>query len=190
MNTMELGPLLLRFRPDPYPWQGTPAAGGDQQTGRAHVAAVTGPGGIAIDVAVISWEASREVAALDCYGSPPRLQRLGRGGRIGIHAFPDDEWMELRISRLTSPDWSSEFQTTIGEVDSVSRLGMARTLSDLGAAGIGTRADVLGEAGRRRNELAVSFPSGDTVVPIAAYCFVRVLPLLYGHGLDNASLAR
>jgi hypothetical protein len=189
VNTLELGPLRLSFRADPYTWQGTPAAGGDQQTGQAQVTAVTGPGGIAIDLAVIAWESSKEVAALDCYGSPPRIQRLGRGGRIGLHASSDNEWMELRISRLTSPDWSSEFQTTISEVDSVSRLGMAETLSYLGATGIGTRANVLGEAGRRRNELAVSFPAGDTVVPIAAYCFVRVLPLLYGHGLDNASLA-
>jgi hypothetical protein len=37
------------------------------------------------------------------------------------------------------------------------------------------------------NELSVVFPSGDNRVPVAAYCFVRVLPL-YGHGFENAPL--
>src|SRR4051812_6809792 len=109
----ELGPLRVAFRAGDYPWQGTPAAGGDAQTGSASVSAVTGAGGIAMDVAVITWEGSREVAALDCHGSPPRIQRLARGGRIGIHRHEDAEWMELRLSRLTSADWSSEYQTSL-----------------------------------------------------------------------------
>ena len=33
-----------------------------------------------VDVAVIAWATSREVAAIDCHASPPRIQRLAHGG--------------------------------------------------------------------------------------------------------------
>ena len=185
-----LGPLQITFRPDPYPWEGNPAAGGQSQHGSAHVAAVTGPGGIAIDLGVITWAESREVAALDCYGSPPRIQRLGHGGRIGIRPTDDgQESMDLRISRMTDAEWSRPFQTSLAEVDTICRLDLAAALSDIGSTGVGSRAEVIGDTTRRKNELMVRFPAGDTRVPIAAYCAVRVLPLLYGHGQDNASLA-
>jgi hypothetical protein len=189
-STFELGPLRIVWRPESYPWEGNPAAGGDSQVGTAAVAGVTGGGGVAVDVAVITWAAgSREVAAIDCHGSPPRIQRLARGGRMGIHVASDtQEWMELRISRLTSADWSSEFQTTLPELKMVTRLAVGERLSELGATALGTRADVLGESGRRRNELAVVFPRADFAVPVAAYCCVRVLPLLYAHGRDGAEL--
>jgi hypothetical protein len=98
--------------------------------------------------------------------------------------------MELRISRLTSADWSSEFQTTLDELEAVTRLEGETTLRGFGAASVGPRADVLGDTSRRRKELAVTFPYGDTMVPVAAYCMVRILPLLYGHGRDGAALIR
>lgn len=186
----ELGPLSITLREAPYVWEGQPAAGGERQSGVARVAAVTGPGGIAIDLAVIVWPGSKEVAALDCYGSPPRIQRLGRGGRIGIRDAEthDHEWMELRISRLTSAEWSSEFQTTVAELSTVCRLDASAALRALGATGVGTRHDVLADEGRRKNEVAVRFPAGSIEAPLGAYCLVRVLPLLYGFGQDNASL--
>jgi hypothetical protein len=188
-SAFELGPLRIVRRPDSYTWEGTPAAGGDPQVGTAAVAGVTGGGGVAVDVGVITWAGSREVAAIDCHGSPPRIQRLARGARIGIHRASDtEESMELRISRLTSADWSSEFQTTLHELEIVTRLDVAARLRELGATALGTRADLLGESGRRRNEVAVLFARGDSVVPIAAYCSVRILPLLYGHGRDGAEL--
>ena len=189
-HEVEFGPLRIVFRPEPYAWSGQPAAGGDEQTGTAHAAAVTGPGGVALDLAVIGWQGSKEVAALDCHGSPPRIQRLGRGGRIGVHLEDQaGEWMELRISRMTSADWSSEYQTSLSELDEVCRLPVGAALNELGKAELGTRAELLSGTSRRRNELAVAFESGDTRVPIGAYCLVRVLPLLYGHGQENASLA-
>jgi hypothetical protein len=188
-SAFELGPLHIVRRPESYNWEGTPAAGGKSQVGAAAVAGVTGGGGVAIDVGVITWTGSREVAAIDCHASPPRIQRLARGGRIGIHGLSDtEEWMELRISRLTSADWSSEFQTTLDELEIVTRVDVAARLRELGATAFGTRADVLSESGRRRSELAVVFARGDCVVPVAAYCSVRVLPLLYGHGRDGAEL--
>ena len=189
MAALELGPLHIVPRPDPYSWKGNPAAGGESQIGTATVAGVTGGGGIAVDVAVIAWPASREVAAIDCHASPPRIQRLAHGGRIGIHRASDDEdWMELRISRLTSTDWSSEFQTTVAELEAVTRLDVDARLRELGATALGTRDTVLGETGRRRRELAVVFPPKEVVVPVAAYCIVRILPLLYGHGRAGAEL--
>jgi hypothetical protein len=188
-SMFELGPLRIVRRPESYPWEGTPAAGGDSQVGTAAVAGVTGGGGVAVDVAVITWTGSREVAAIDCHGSPPRIQRLAHGGRMGIHLASDkEEWMELRISRLTSAEWSSEFQTTLRDLEIVTRLDVGVRLGELGATALGTRADVLGESGRRRHELAVVFPRADFAVPVAAYCCVRVLPLLYAHGRDGAEL--
>src|SRR4051812_1360124 len=98
MSALELGPLRIVQRQDPYSWKGSPAAGGDSQVGTATVAGVTGGGGVAVDVAVIAWATSREVSAIDCHASPPRIQRLAHGGRIGIHHASDDEdWMELRV---------------------------------------------------------------------------------------------
>jgi hypothetical protein len=150
---------------------------------------LTGPGGVALDVATIEWDESSEVAAIDCSGSPPRIQRLARGGRIGIRTSSDDErWMELRVSRLVSSDWSSEYQTNEEELSTICRLDIREALIRAGATGLGTRAEILGETGRRKNELAVSFAVGDRLTPIAAYCIVRVLPLLYGNGLEQASL--
>jgi hypothetical protein len=90
---------------------------------------------------------------------------------------------------MTDPEWSSEFQTTLAEVDAICRFDVAAALLGLGSTRLGSRAEVIGDATRRKNELLVRFPAGDVQVPIAAYCIVRVLPLLYGHGQDNASLA-
>jgi hypothetical protein len=191
VSPLLLGPLRVVRRPDPYEWVGTPAAGGEPQTGAATVAGVTGGGGVAVDVAMITWAESREVAAIDCHGSPPRIQRLTRGGRIGIHPMSsDEEWMELRISRLTSADWSSEYQTTLQDLDAVTRLDVESTLCELGATGVAPRSDLFGDTGRRRGELAVTFPRDDVSVPVAAYCLVRILPLLYGHGREDAELIR
>jgi hypothetical protein len=188
-DSIELGPLWIRFRADPYPWSGTPAAGGEYQSGNALAAGVIGPGGIALDLGVIAWKNSREVAALDCYDSPPRIQRLGHGGRIGIRPEAGGkEWMELRVSRMTTPEWSTEYRTTADELETVCRMKVGSSLRALGALSFGRRGDVLADSGRRRNDLAVVFPADDARVPIAAYCAVRVLPLLYGYGLENASL--
>jgi hypothetical protein len=98
--------------------------------------------------------------------------------------------MELRVSRLTSADWSSEFQITLDDLDAVVRLPVEATLRNLGATAVGTRAAVLSEPGRRRNQLAVRFPAGATVVPIAAYAIARILPLLFGYGRDAAEPTR
>ena len=42
----------------------------------------------------------------------------------------------------------------------------------------------------KEDDLAVAFARGDVIVPGAAYCLVRILPLLYGHGRDGAELIR
>lgn len=48
----------------------------------------------------------------------------------------------------------------------------------LGASSIGPRSTTLGDSGPRRNQMAVVFDEGATLVPVAAYVVTRVMPLL------------
>jgi hypothetical protein len=173
-SVVDLGPLRIAFNADPTSWPGTPAAGGEPQIGKAYGARVTGPSGVALDVAVIQWASSRDVAATDCYGSPPRIRR---------------EWMQLRISRMTHGDWSSEYQTSVAELESVTHLPVAQILAGVGGTGVGSRGALFGEIGKQRNELALTFSAGGLKTPVVAYCVVRLLPLLYGHGQELATRA-
>jgi hypothetical protein len=50
-------------------------------------------------------------------------------------------------------------------------------LTEAGASAVSPRAEIFGEESNRRNYLAVTFPTGNRVVPAVAYILTRLIPL-------------
>ena len=119
------------------------------------------------------------------------LERLRQGLRIGIRPIEDGSGltMDLRQARYVAhPEPGkhpiSQYLVTADELDAGCGLDVASTLVGLGAVGFGTRAEVFGEDGKKRNELCVAFPSDAVDVPAVAHLLTRIAPVVRGvrHG--------
>ncbi len=137
---------------------------------------------ISVRVAYIDWENDdREVRGLP--GSTPNrlFSRLARGSRISVSRFQDLEWMELRISTITSMEpriiWSNPRKIDLLGLNEACGFNVQRGLKELGAQGVGKREDLINTDNNRATDLCVLFSSDDKIVPIAAFAAVRVIPI-------------
>ena len=151
-------------------------------SGNSHLFLILGDQDLSVRVAYIDWEnGDREVKGLP--GSTPHrlFSRLAKGSRISISKHGDLEWMELRISRITSVEprivWSTPHKINLDGLSDEWGFDLARALLSLGARSVGSREELIGTDNRRRTDLCVLFGANEMAVPIAAFAAVRVIPI-------------
>lgn len=153
-------------------------------TGKAWGASVTTVDGGYLEVGNVAWaDGGRDVRTFSRLSGPVIYDRLIHGGRLGIARLPDGRWTcELGIMSFHEDRQPTVLQAKQDDLERVLGSDPALLLESLGASGFGSRAEVYGDAGNRRNYLAVAFRDVDGPVPLGAYVLTRVLPLMTGFG--------
>jgi hypothetical protein len=148
--------------------------------------------GTAVTIAVFrSAQGDGIVRVTEVLHGDAGLQRLQQGLRIGIRPIEDGSGltMDLRQARwIADPKPGkhpiSQYLVSAADLDVGCGQDVAVTLTGLGATGYGTRAEVFGESGQKRNEMCVAFPREALDLPAAAYVLTRIAPVVRGvrHG--------
>ena len=178
---LTVGPLSVK-----YMGQSSTKAltmGGEQVSAAQHLAFITGPDGIALEVAYLIFSnESRDVRVIETGDTPSPYSRLGHGGRMGVYELGDDDlyYSEIRAMKLGTENWSNLQRATYSEIESWLGSDVNEFLSSLGCSELTTREDLFGDIGRRRNELACSFQSDNYIAVFGLFTLTRPLPLLKG----------
>lgn len=76
-------------------------SGGDPIVATQHLAFLTGPDGIALEVAYLIFSnGDRDVRVLETGDTPSPYSRLGHGGRLGVYSLGDRHYCETRAMKL------------------------------------------------------------------------------------------
>lgn len=129
---------------------------------------------------IVFDDGARQVITEKTHYSPARFNRLIR--RLRFTTLDNNNGIfVLRQARMKDDVWSNLFTATRQQLDVGAGMDVEKALLDAGASAYGTRAEVLGETGRTRNQMCVTFrdDEGD-LVPLVAYVATRVLPVLRG----------
>jgi hypothetical protein len=150
--------------------------------------------GTALTIAVFrSAEGSGIVRVTEVLHGDIGLERLRQGLRIGIRPIEDGSGltMDLRQARYVADPQPgkhpiSQFLVSPEALDEGCGLDVAATLTGLGAVRFGTREEVFGENGKKRNEICVAFAKDALDLPAAVYVLTRIAPVVRGvrHGGD------
>jgi len=140
--------------------------------------------GWTMQLAYLHWEnGEREVRALNCNSTEHRMHDMCNRLRMSVSEVDsgsNQAWMELSQARLVSrsdPIRTTKKKATEGEfLEGAPGIPPRRELEKLGAK-LGTRNELLGDAGKRRSYLCTVFPSEDIVVPAVAFVLARTLPV-------------
>lgn len=179
MPTVEMGPLTLHTNDIGWLPAEANSFGHGKAVGLTYPAAVTGPNGLEIDLAVfMSDEGEGMVHCPDAAGVPPDYARLAHGARLGVYVEDEEAWIikQLRLLDFSpTSGWGNPKQTTLEELDRILGASTEVLLVDLGIQEIGPRHEVLGSRG---NDLAARWsPSAGPEVPLALYVITRILPI-------------
>jgi hypothetical protein len=160
------------------------------QSGRAYFSDLVGPL-IALTVADIQWDnGEREIKGWSRHESDDLFEQVVDRLRIGIYQSPifkDIAVMDLRIpGAIRDGARATVRRATTSELDILLGFDVARALDEFGEATMGTRAELLRDAGKRRNDLCVAFPSANLALPAVVWALVRPLALGIKNGLDMA----
>ena len=161
------------------------AFSGEVLTGLASGASVTTADGAVLEVGHVDWSSGeRDVRTFSRLTGPTVYDRLTKGCRLGVsRAGEDGLWMcELGIVTYHADKQPTVIQAKPEDLQQVLRGDVADQLKQAGARAFGRREDILGDTGRRRNYLAVTFSDVAAPVPFVAYVLTRVLPLMTGFG--------
>lgn len=151
---------------------------------------ISGPPGVAISAADVTWDnGERDVRTVNAgdgpiprsIGGPRPLARLERGSRLSILRSGPSNYVELQVSRVdpeSADFWSSTYKATEADFEDLMGGSWKQPLLQAGTSGIGTRETVLGDHGRRRSFLCAAFRDQDSRLPVVAYSMTRVVPLL------------
>lgn len=147
--------------------------------GEAYEFRVTKGRTVDLVVGEVLWEnRDREVKVLETGKSPEGFQRLGHGLRLGVDRLTKGQAMcEVRVALLKEGAWSNMFQTNLVEMRELIGSPLPTFLKKFGATHVGTKADLLGETGTKRNELCVIFDDDDSYVPAVTFFLTRILPI-------------
>ena len=164
---------------------------GENTKGTARIFRVTIAEGEYIDLAYMVWDTGdRDVRAETVRLSNPALRRLEHGLRLGIDTIPNSNLsvMELRQARIKNrldpKKWSTCVKATLDDLGEGAGINVERTLRRTpGFVNIGSKQDVLGESGIRREFLCATFQRDAPWPPIVAYVLTRVLPLGGDHAI-------
>lgn len=148
--------------------------------------------GTALTIAVFrSAQGNGIVRVTEVLHGDAGLQRLQQGLRIGIRPVENGSGltMDLRQARWVAEPKPgkhpiSQYLVSTAELDAGCGQDVCRTLAALGAIGYGTRAEVFGDTGKKRNEICVAFPREAVDLPAATYVLTRIAPVVRGvrHG--------
>lgn len=157
---------------------------GELQAGTVIPALVTAPDGAQIEIGLVRWEDGQmDLRAFSRLNGPTSYDRLTKGVRMGVRVIDEQHWCELRILEYGDPaDQPTMVSATWSDFDQMISADAQKWLRDLGDVRIGTRADLLEDTGKRRNQLALMAPADDPLPLFAAYVLSRVLPVLRGFG--------
>lgn len=112
--------------------------------------------------------------------------RLIHGLRLAIQPVPENPrlcYAELRQAIPKDPfDKHETLHPTISEsdLDDGAGLSVFESLRQTGAD-VGTKAELLGETGKRSPYLCVRFPKDNIWAPVVAYTATRILPMKFGY---------
>ena len=119
-----------------------------------------------------------EVKVLETGQSPEGYQRLGHGLRLGVDRLSRGRAVcEVRVALLKDGAWSNMYKTTLEEMRELLGSPLPSFLKRFGAIDVGTKADLLGETGNKRNELCVIFEDNNSYVPAVTFFVTRILPI-------------
>lgn len=156
-------------------------SGGDPIEASQYLAFVTGPDGIALEVAYLIFSnGDRDVRVIETGDTPSPYARLGHGGRLGVYPYSDKQYCEVRAMKLRDESWSNLQRATRIEIETWLGSNVNDFLASVGASKLATRESLISDNGRRRKELAVSFASDNYIAPLAIFSLTRPLPLLKG----------
>jgi hypothetical protein len=179
-NSLIVGPLTIKYMGE-SPTEAVTMSGGDPISAVQHLAFITGPDGIALEVAYLIFSnGDRDVRVLETGDTPSPYSRLGHGGRMGIYALGENHYCEARAMKLGDESWSNLQRATYSEIESWLGSNVNEFLNSVGASKLMTREGLFGDVSRRRNELASSFSSDNYIAPFAIFSLTRPLPLLKG----------
>ena len=155
-----------------------------QTTGTANLYLVSGPENIEVILQDTKWkDGTRSITARETQGNAA-IERLERGLALGIRSHGSLQFFELRQARITdvgaAKPWSQCFKADMTQLNRGAGMNVSKALEEHGAAGIGTKEDLLGETNRRKKMLCVTFPESAHIVPCLAYLLSRVIPLATG----------
>lgn len=126
-----------------------------------------------IHVVLIDDDADGEFGQVFCesrLGSPQVWDDIVHRLRVGIRRLADGQLiMDLRVAIRENGDRAAKRIIPLKEIDKITGLGTAAVLRGVGAAAVGTRAELTGETNRTRNWPCVIFDATDLVTPAAAF---------------------
>ncbi len=156
-----------------------PGYGDEDRLAMETPALVAGDADLLLEIAYRRWEDSGQVVCLSRGPSAPDFDRLLHGARLGVRQLDDAvDFCEVGVLRWDAArHWGNVVRADLSDL-----AGDSTPAQDLlfenGCLALDTRAQVLGDTGRRRNYLTACFPVGDVVVPLLVYTLTRVLPVL------------
>lgn len=175
-----VGPLGVKYMGESRT-EAVAMSGGDPISATQHLAFITGPDGIALEVAYLIFSnGDRDVRVLETGDTPTPYSRLGHGGRLGVYALGDEHYCETRAMKLGEEGWSNLQRASFSEIEGWLGADLNNFLTSIDASKLLTREGLFGDEGRRRNELASSFASENFMAPFGIFALTRPLPLLKG----------
>lgn len=183
MDNIEVGAASIALADGQVEVSGQ-AFSGEVLTGFASGASVTTADGAILEVGHVAWSSGeRDVRTFSRLTGPTVYDRLTKGCRLGVSRTDDGLWMcELGIVTYHADKQPTVIQARPEDLEEALRGDVRDLLERSGARAYGRREDIIGDAGRRRNYLAVTFSDIAAPVPFVAYVLTRVLPLMTGFG--------
>jgi hypothetical protein len=179
MARLDIGPLVLLL-PDAAGREITVKDfGGEERDALESPALVVGPDDLLLEAAYRRWDDGGMVVLLSRGDSAPAFDRLLHGERLGVNAQGDGtEFVEADLLRWDhQAHWGGSTMATISELDETMGAPVEAMLVEAGCVGFGTRAQVLSDAGKRRNRLCARFPATEPLGALAVYTLTRILPI-------------
>lgn len=178
---VSMGPYVLRVGTDQVPARGE-TIGGRVQTGSAYLSQLLGPD-LGLTLADIEWmNGEREVRGWSRNDSSENYEQVVNRLRIGVYRserFSHMALMDIRVPGLSENGVgrATARRTSAAKLSELLGLDVIKALDDLGEAIVGTRAELLRDEGRRRNDLCVAFPADSLAVPAVVWSLARPLAL-------------
>jgi len=125
------------------------------------------------------WTADeRWVEAREIVSGSSRLHRLDGSLRLVIDTRSAVSFCSLRQARVSQDGSVTLHSASLHQLTEGAGVPIIRELKRVGAYEFGTRAVVMGDTGRARNLLCVTFDDANEAVPILAFVLTRVAPLI------------
>lgn len=157
---------------------------GSPQTAR-EIAGVAAADHVLLEVTHQRWDGGGQCFVSSRAESPPAYDRLVGRLRMGVRDIGDGtEFCELAMAKWDDRNpFGSMRQATLADLDTALGGSATALLVEAGALEVGTRLEVLGDIGKRRNYLCVRFPSETAEGPLTAFVITRVVPMLRQQGV-------